>query len=448
MSLARFARVSGTVSVSNVVSVGANMLKNKALALLVGSAGIGLLSQASYLQNLLMTVSNLGLNQGLLRVLSRRKEPSSEDFRLAADLGTRVMVWSCAGFGLLALALARPVSRFAFDSPERTAWVFAAVLAFLPWSVGMVVETVLVGAGEIPRFTAGRISTYLLTAGAIVIGTWWRGIGGGIWGGAVGCVLATGVAWSISFYRTSLPRLCRRSVWWDRDRWAEERPVFAELAGVSSVASVDGLLCMVGPFVLRSVALHAVGAGALGLYQAAQVMAVTLGPIVSNSIWGHYFPAASAESDPRKLSDLTNAAVRFATLTLVPAYLCILLLKGWLVPVLFSKSFIPILPWLSWLMAGEFLSQVAAIMMSLSLARDHHRIFLAACFMRTGGLLLIGWLALGSYGMEGLVMAQAFSGALLCAFGLWAAVKKVGVELNSGSLAAVGLAVALLLALG
>ena len=114
--LLKMASVTSVMGIGNVVGIASLIIKNKALALLVGPAGIGIISQAVQLQQVVASGGSLGLSTGLQQSLSRIKNPDDPEFRRIANLGFRLLI---AMFFVTALQLLLTVRFPLQEYPRR-----------------------------------------------------------------------------------------------------------------------------------------------------------------------------------------------------------------------------------------------------------------------------------------------------------------------------------------
>ena len=86
--LLKLVSVTSVMGISNVVGMASLIVKNKALALLVGPAGIGIISQAVQFQQVVANAGSVGLPSGLQQSLSKIENPDDPEFRRVANLAS------------------------------------------------------------------------------------------------------------------------------------------------------------------------------------------------------------------------------------------------------------------------------------------------------------------------------------------------------------------------
>jgi PST family polysaccharide transporter len=118
-------RTSSIIAASQVVTYALGMVRIKALALLLGPTGVGLLGYFQSAAALIGTATSLGVASSGVRDVAAASAAADE-----ARMGRTVRVlhrvcWFTGGAGLLAaVALAWPLSRWSFGTAEQ-AWAIA-----------------------------------------------------------------------------------------------------------------------------------------------------------------------------------------------------------------------------------------------------------------------------------------------------------------------------------
>ena len=141
----RIASVSSVMGISNVVAMASLIVKNKALAILVGPAGIGIISQAVQLQQVVANGGSLGLASGLQQALSRIQNPDDPDFRRIANLGFRLLIAMFFVTALVVLIFQRSISQAVFDG-DHPGWMAAIAVWLALAPVSMVIDAIFVSA--------------------------------------------------------------------------------------------------------------------------------------------------------------------------------------------------------------------------------------------------------------------------------------------------------------
>ena len=407
----KIASVSSVMGLSNVVGMASLIVKNKALAILVGPAGIGIISQAVQLQQVVANGGSLGIASGLQQSLSKIRDPDDPQFRRIANLGFRLLIAMFLITSLLVLIFRRPLSQVVFNG-DHPGWVAAIAIWLALAPVSMVVDTIFVSAQRPGLFTISRIAQFSLLALGTVVGALLGGVGGAIWGSAAGFALAMVFVYWRSNRVLGSPTLSQ-GIMFSRRRWDADRRHLAEIWGVGWVTAVAGTLTILTAFLMRTLLLHEAGESDLGQYHASFALAALLAPLVANGIWGHFYPQVCATPDRGECRTLVTTAASFVLLALGPMFIGLVIGAPILVRVLFTAEFTDVVRYLPLQAASELLLQFSTIPSFLLLGRDFRFSYLLSRLIYPAILVGLGFVLLRENGVQGLLWAQVIA-ALAC----------------------------------
>jgi PST family polysaccharide transporter len=401
------ASVTSVMGIGNVAGVVSLIVKSKALAILVGPAGIGIISQATQFQQVVATGGSLGLSAGLQQSLSKIKNPEDPEFRRIANLGFRLLVAMFFVTALVVLIFRRPISEAVFDS-YQPGWIAAIALWLALVPISMVIDTIFVSAQRPGLFSVSRVAQFSLLAAGTVVGALLGGVGGAIWGSAIGFALAMAFIYFKCSRELGSPTISQ-GVMFTRETWRADRRYLSEIWGVGWVTAVAGTLTILAAFLMRTLLLHEAGEANLGQYHASFALAALLGPLVSNGIWGHFYPQVCATSDPAKCRELVTTAGSFALLALAPMFIALVIGAPILVWALFTAEFTDVVLYLPLQAASELLLQFSTIPSFLLLGRDFRFSYMLSRGIYPVLLVSLGFGLLRENGVEGLLWAQVIA---------------------------------------
>ncbi len=306
------------------VALGVAIARTKVVALSLGSAGVGVLSQLAQFVNLLGVAAFLGLSRGLVREVSRRaarpEEGTPGDLRATA---VRLLAGTTVGITLLAAVAAAPLSTLLFGEPK---WAGLIVL----------------GALSVPFTVAVQYWGCLLSAHRDLDGQALAAAGGG-WtaalpvmilaptAGLIGASAAIPIAGAVAcaFAWTSWRRSPARPAWLASPGRVD--PSLARiLLGFGAVGVLGALAENASMTVVRRLVFDAGGEAAGGHYQAALGLSRTLTPLLLATLSLETFPRLSAAAPPQRADELRRT-FRAALLLCAPvAALLSLAPAGWL----------------------------------------------------------------------------------------------------------------------
>lgn len=306
-------------------SVLAAVVRVKFAALYIGAMGVGLAALYGTLTNLLSTLMGFGLANSSVPALCQVQ--GEEQRRLVARL--RLV-------GCLLAVLSIPVTLVvaSFYSAEAR-WVTLPVAAMVLQSVEMAV---------LKSLQARRALTYSLAVTALLSVVLTipfyvtMGVQGVIW--AVSSTMALSALYTCWLgYRACDVRPDLGEL--NGALWGKVRPMFV----LGAAFLVSGVLAQ-GVDLLNQTCLEAVASLAtVGLYKAGYQLAVTYTGMIFTAIANDFFPRLSKLAhDVVARNRLIRKQVRVLLMIVVPIIALFIVLVPWLVPLLFSDEFLPVVP--------------------------------------------------------------------------------------------------------
>ena len=423
--IVKLASVTSVMGIGNVVGMASLVVKNKALAVLLGPAGIGIISQAVQLQLVVANAGSLGMASGLQQSLSKIQDPDDPEFKSIANLGFRLLIAMFLVTALVVLIFQRPISEAVFGA-YHASWMAAVTLWLVLSPVSMVIDAIFVSAQRPGLFTVSRSVQFSLLALGTVVGALLGGVGGAIWGSTIGFAFAMVFVYLKAGRELGSPTLFQR-ITFSREARETDRRYLAEIWGVGWVTALAGTLTILAAFLMRTFLLHQAGEANLGQYHASFALAGILGPLVANGIWGHFYPQVCATADRDECRELVTTVASFAVFALAAMFIALVIGAPILVWVLFTAEFTDVVLYLPLQAASELLLQVSSIPSFLLLGRDFRFSFLLSRGVYPVLLVGLGYVLLRENGVEGLLWAQVIAALASLLIGVVLAKVRFGV---------------------
>ena len=310
------------------------LVRNKAMALLIGAGGIGFNSLMMSMQNFASQTTNLGISFGAVPRLSEYYEQGNNS-RLGYYIKV-IRLWSviAAVLGLLfCLAISSFVDQWSFTWGNHTLHY-----AMLGISVAMIALT----GGEMAILKAtrhlgsiARIQIYSAIVAVVLslpLYYIWRHRG------VVPAILLISLATMLltmcySFRRYPLRLSFRRSLLSDGAGMIRLGVAFVLAAAIGSASEMF----------IRSFLNVEGGLDIVGFYNVGYMLTITYAGMVFSSMESDYFPRLSAvQKDIVATNDMVNKQMEVSLQLLAPMLVVLLALLPVLVPVLFSREFMPV----------------------------------------------------------------------------------------------------------
>jgi PST family polysaccharide transporter len=391
----------------------------KAVAVLLGPTGVGLVGLYQSTIGVVGTLSGLGINSSGVRevAVAVGAEDEAELSRTVTVL--RRVCWATGVLGwVLAVVLSYPLSFWAFSGGEN-AWAFAVLgCSLLLGALAGGESAVLQGTRRIGDLARTSV---LASVGntAIAIGIYaamgQRGI-------VPVMVLSALVQWIVT--RRFSRRLKLQSVVVDR---AETVHVSRRLAGLGFAFMWSGVLTASSDAVIRGSIARSLGVGAVGQYQAAWAISGMFAGFVLQAMGTDYYPRLTeAVGDPRRMARLVNEQTEIGILLVVPGLVATLLFAPYVVRGLYSEAFAPAAELLPWFLVGIFGRVLSWPLGFIQLAKGASRVYAATetifNVLHVAGALVL----METYGLLGVALAFVVLYAAYTIVMRWVAGRMIG----------------------
>lgn len=424
MPFARILRSSALMGGAQVVVLAAAFVRAKAIAMILGASGVGLIGIFNAFSGNIASFAGWGLGTSGVRLIAG----APDEQKPAKIAAVRRMGWALSLLGLaLALLLFWPVSSATFASSQ-----YAAEMAIVACAVPCVIASsawsaVLQASGKVASLAkvqiAGALAGLLLGLPAIFL-----------WG-------TIGIALSILFAAAVPAFVLWRAARAECHVSAGSSP---ESADLGRLVKLGGALMLVGwlgqlsAYVVRMAIVRSEGLDAAGYYQAAFAISGSLPGFVFAAMGADFFPRVAAAKDEEEARQITEKQILAGLLLGVPVIIGLLTLGKLCVHLLYANSFDAAIPLLTWMTWGVFVRIIAWPLGFRLLARGSAKAMItieglsAAVTAAVSVGLLYGYGLLGC--VVGFLAGQLFYASLLVALSY----RQSARAFEAGTFAAIG----------
>ena len=400
-SLVPFVRSAGILSISSVANLVRAIVTAKVLAVALGPAQVGVVSQLFNFSALLSVVLPLGLTTGVAKMVA---EAYLDNRRVNLVAASSTLIAVCAGIvgALLVAPIAPTVSSLLTGSPRYAFAIVLMVGSFPLSNVAGVLSYILQGLADIRLLTWANVATSLLSLIVLVPATILYGLNG-----AAASVLVTSCLQVVIFI-AAIARSYRIRRWRiDGARFSTA--VSRELFGYGGVMLVGGIGMYASLLAVRTFAIRDLGDSANGLYQVIYGLSSQYMTIFMTWMAAYVFPRIAAEADHSRLRSLLNSALRANLLLMVPGLVAVTALRVPLVHIFYSSEFVRAADYIPVQALGDY-AKVIGWSFGISLfARGHKGGHLVAIIAQSAAWVLLSWLALPSFGLGAISFGYALS---------------------------------------
>lgn len=392
----------GFVQIFNIaVKVGLN----KAVAILLGPVGMGIISLYNTSIQLLSVGAGLGINQSAVRDISEaRGFNDKEKIDTTISFVKRIIRYTSLLGIILTVALSPLLSEWTFGNKD--------------YSWGYVIVSLAVGA-SIQTNGYRAINTGMRQLRNVAYST--------MWGAVVGLVCGVPLYFFLgdkgivpSLVISSIATLLIAKYYADKIQYDKKSLSIREALGKSSNMIKMGISLMLMSFMLSAVQLiissyissHG-GVAIVGFYQAGATIVTSYFGIIITAMSTDYYPRISSfHNDNTKLNDAVNAQSEVGLLLALPLAVVFIFLAPFFLRFLYSERFIVATDYLDFAILGTVTIIASNSMGMILLAKQKSKMFLWSSLTGNIIILAINIIAYNLLGLTGLGIAYMINGII------------------------------------
>ena len=355
---------------SQMVNYGIGLFRTKAVAVLLGPAGIGLIGIYNSILGVASTMSELGLRNSGVREIASALGAGDREHVAQVTLAIRRLAILLGVLAAVLLALASPfISRMVFENTLHAVPIALLSVILIFKGINHSQNATIQGNRRIKDLA--KLSIMSAVASTVIAIVCY-----GIWGGkAIVPVLimisAVTVAAS-AFYAHKL--YIRPEVF----GWGRSVELWRKLITLGLAVAWGAMLAVLVPFLVRSLIVRELGVDANGIYMAAWAISGLFVQFILKAMSADFFPRLSAVSeDQTEMNRLVNEQTEIGVLLAFPGVLAATLFAPVIIRVLYSAEFMVAAELMPWFLIGVMGRVVSWPMGMIVLAKGHSKTFAA-----------------------------------------------------------------------
>lgn len=345
-----------------------SVIRSKSIAILLGPAGMGIVSIFTSTIALLAQITNFGIStSGVKNIAIAAESGNSEKLaKTTAVFNRLVLITGLLGF-ILALILSPFLSKIAFGNNEYTLGFILVSITLLFTQISAGQNVILQGMRKINYMAkATAIGSVIGLLISIPLYYFWDK------DGIVPAIIITSIATLIIswFYVKKV----------DIPKWEIDRTVLStegkEMLRMGLFISFSGIVTLIVAYIVRIYINKIGGLGDVGLYTAGFTIINTYVGMIFTAMATDYYPRLSNVAHDNKLGNKTiNEQAEIAILILSPILVAFLVFVNWGVILLYSKDFIEVVPMLHWATLGVFFKALSWSIGFVFLSKGDSKVF-------------------------------------------------------------------------
>ena len=428
----------GLVGIGQILAIISDIVRVKALALLVGTAGMGVAGLYMSALEVMSTISGVGVGVSGVRYIAAAEDQDERSSMIATVRRLSVLLGIVGT--IVALVLSPWLAELTFGTEmEPYQSVGMAVV-----SIGVLFRTastgqlaILRGLREIMESAAARVIGALFAAVAGTIVVWISGVRG--IPAHILCVTGGAFLGSWFFAR----RHERRASTGGRAALARRS---RQLVGIGSAAMGGALVNALGAYLIRLSVQRNIDLSAVGIYQATWVLCSIYVGVVLEAMGADFFPRLSGmQNDDEASRRIIGEQMEVAVLLAFPGVLFLLVVAPWALEILYAADFRAGTTLMRWQLLGVAVRAISWPLGFLLLSRAMNWVFLATQVVFNVAYIAGAWLGMDRAGLEG--VGAAFTLAYLALFTVQWGIARLAIDfrLSWSIRATIGVSVTVLL---
>ena len=388
---------------SSVLNLGFGVIRGKAMALLLGPSGYGLLGIYDSVCAMTRTVAGLGINGSGVRQIAEAVG-TGDSHRIACTVITlrRVAFYSGALGALLLLVFSKPLSLLTFGDYRHAGAIALLALAAFFGDVSAGQGAVIQGMRRIADLAKmsvfGALYGTVFSIGIIFIYYRHGAAEDGVVPALV-CVAAMGILMSWWYARKVKVEPIRVAL----RQFVKETAALLKL-GIVLMASV--LMTFVTGYLIRILTLREINIEAAGFYQAAWVLGGYYVNFILQAMGTDFYPRLTAVAkDHGECNRLVNEQAEVGLLAACPGVLATLSFAPLVITLFYSAQFGPAVEILRWFCLGMVLRVASWPMGYILLARGEGKLFFWTELLTNLVSIGLTWIGIKFFALKGIGVA-------------------------------------------
>ncbi|WP_395049876.1 O-antigen translocase [Flavobacterium sp.] len=393
-------KITSLNSLSIVLRLFIGLITSKVLAIFVGPSGLALLGNFRNFVGSFETVSTLGFQNGIVKYVAESKEKETE---LKKYVSTIVISISAVSLLLSGFLFSFPdfCNELIFGIDFKYSFIFRAFAIALPWyALSLVLVSIINGLGKfkkvlyiniIGNFIGLFVSVFFVSKFQIA-------------GALLSIIITPSLLFLVSFYYTnkelSLFNLIRLRFF--------DFKIIKNLSHYFLMALVSGVIGSVVYIAIRKNIILNIGIQQAGYWEAISKISSYYLLFVSSILTLYFLPKLAVAKNNQETKKILHSFYK----TVFPIFIITLTIiyfsRFFIIKLLFTKEFLPVSSLFFWQLLGDILKVASLILGYQFFAKKMTVAFIISELFSLGVLYFVSDYLIKIFGIEGIVMAQAF----------------------------------------
>lgn len=384
----------------NAIAVAVRMLAmlglNKLLAVYVGPAGYAAIGQFQNAVTMITSFASGAINTGVTKYTAQFHADIPAQHALWRTAGT-ISIASAALVSILIAIFHQQLARMILKDAQLASvflWLAATLMLFV---LNTLLMAMLNGKKAVHLYISANIATSIVTLTA----TWALAK---IWG-LYGALVALAINQSIVFFVTLI--LCLRTNWFSLTYLfgRTDRIMMRKLGGYALMAIVTAVAMPLSQLLIRDHLVDTFGWNDAGMWQAVTRISDMYLMIITTTLTVYYLPRLAEITDTQILRKEIIKVYRFIMPVTIVGALAVYLLRDWLIALLFTAEFTPMIDLLGWQLVGDVIKIGSWVLGFVMLGRAMTKSYIITEVLFSFSLVGITYALTPVFGLKAAVIA-------------------------------------------
>ncbi|WP_288364832.1 O-antigen translocase [uncultured Acinetobacter sp.] len=382
--------------VAVLIKTATMFILNKILAVYVGPAGYAIIGQFQNFIQMITTFAGSAINTAVIKYTAEYYEDENKQRDIWKTAGSIVLIFSLS-FSLLIFIFQKQLSTYIFHTDiYQTVFVwFAVFLTFFTFNALFL--AILNGKKEVLRLVIANIigSIFSLAVTSLLA----------IKYNLYGALVALSIYQSLAFLVTLF--LCYKSEWFKFTYLFGkiDKTVAKKFASFALMALVSAICVPLSQIIIRIYLTQEYGVTYAGYWEAMIRLSAAYLMLVTTTLGVYYLPRLSELSGIKEIKAEVYTGYKFIFPLSVLGGVSIYLLRDWIIPLLFSETFLPMRDLFLWQMIGDSLKIGSWILAYLMLSKAMTKLFVITEIVFALIFLLLIYICTKIIGFKGVSIA-------------------------------------------
>lgn len=346
-----------------------SLVRSKVIAVLLGPFGMGIAALLNATINVISSFTNFGLEISAVKDVSEAKAGHNETKIAHTIAVVRRLVWITGLLGMLLTIVLSPwLSQFTFETDDYTWWFVWVSVALLFKQLTAANMVILQGLRKLKHLAKANVLGSFIGLLITVPLYYYFGIDAIV--PAIIITFLLSYLWSRYFAQKAKITPFKTTT---KTAFVEGKAMIR----LGVMLSISGLLVVVSNYVLQIFIRYIGGEAQVGLYAAGFVIINTYVGMVFKAMATDYYPRlAAVANDIIKVRETVLHQAYIAVLIITPIIILFLIFAEFIIQLLYSSKFLPIVGFLVWAIMSTLFKAVSFSMGYIFIAKGDSKIFM------------------------------------------------------------------------